>query len=337
MREQDEAVAARLRAIFEARRTRPAARAGRPAGGVSPAAAPAAVAEPGGPADAFSDRSPLAWSDLVPSWPEDLELDRRDHPPRRPQSPPAVTGPPAAPVDPSAWGVRPAWRAPSGGPDADPSGVVDPPRFAAFAGGRLAVFDPGRHGAKALAVVAAVVVAIAGFFAWRARPHVDPVAPPPAATEVAAAAPVTPSGAGEVVVSVAGKVGKPGLVRLAPGARVADAITAAGGARPGVDVAMLNPARKVVDGELILVGVSAPPGAGPVVPAAGGAAPGGPVNLNAATLADLDRLPGVGPVLAQRILAARDAQGGFKTVADLRTVQGIGDSRYDDLKDLVTV
>jgi competence protein ComEA len=335
VREQDEAVAARLRAIFEVRR------------------APA----PGGPADAFADRSPLSWSDLVPSWPEDMEFERHDDPPRRmspppsslssppssllplPSSPPPVAEPSAAPIDPSAWGVRPAWGAPSDHPRADPSAAVDPPRFSAFTGGRLAAFDPGRHGAKALAAVAAVVVAIAAFFAWRARPHVDPVPPPPAptATEVAAAPSAAPSGAGEVVVSVAGKVGRPGLVRLAPGARVADAITAAGGARPGVDVALLNPARKVVDGELILVGVSAPPGTGPVVPAAGGAAPGGPVNLNAATLADLDGLPGVGPVLAQRILDARDAQGGFKTVADLRKVQGIGDSRYADLKDLVTV
>jgi competence protein ComEA len=316
VREQDEAVAARLRAIFEVRRT--------------PAAAVA-------PADAFADRTPLAWSDLVPSWPDDLEFDRRDDPPRRPPPALPVAEPPAAPIDPSAWGVRPAWRAPSGPAGADPSGAAGPPRFTAFAGGRLGAFDPGRHGAKALAVVAAVVVAIAAFFAWRARPHVDPVAPPPAATEVVAAPSTTPSGGTEVVVSVAGKVGRPGLVRLAPGARVADAITAAGGARPGVDVAMLNPARKVVDGELILVGVSAPPGAGPVVPAAGGGAPGGLVNLNAATLAELDALPGVGPVLAQRILDARDAQGGFRTVADLRKVQGIGDSRYQDLKDLVTV
>jgi competence protein ComEA len=143
------------------------------------------------------------------------------------------------------------------------------------------------------------------------------------------------------VIAVGGKVRKPGLVRLPAGARVADALTAAGGADPGVDVALLNLARKVVDGELILVGVTPPPGVttAPAAPAAGGTAPaaGGPINLNTATLADLDTLPGVGPVLAQRILDAREAQGGFKAVGDLRKVEGIGDARYDQLKDLVTV
>jgi competence protein ComEA len=91
---------------------------------------------------------------------------------------------------------------------------------------------------------------------------------------------------------------------------------------------------------LILVGVTPPPGtvvAGPAAPPAAGGPPGGPVNLNTATLADLDTLPGVGPVLAQRILDTRDAQGGFQAVSDLRKVDGIGDSRYEQLKDLVTV
>jgi competence protein ComEA len=216
----------------------------------------------------------------------------------------------------------------------------------------LRAFDPGRRGVRALAAVAAVVIVLAAFFAWRARPRVDPVAPPSfdasaadagagSADKSTAAARDAPSSASvEVVVAVGGKVRKPGLVRLPAGARVADALSAAGGANPGVDVAMLNLARKVVDGELILVGVTPPPGAnvGPAAPAPGGGpAQGGPVNLNTATLADLDGLPGVGPVLAQRILDARDAQGGFKAVSDLRKVSGIGDARYEQLKELVTV
>jgi competence protein ComEA len=98
---------------------------------------------------------------------------------------------------------------------------------------------------------------------------------------------------------------------------------------------MLNLARKVVDGELILVGIAPSPGS--AVAAGPAAAPGGPVNLNTATLADLDTLPGVGPVLAQRILDARTAQGGFRAVGDLRKVDGIGSSRYEQLKELVTV
>ncbi len=203
----------------------------------------------------------------------------------------------------------------------------------------LHAVDPGRPGVRALAAVAVVVVLVAAFLAWRARPRVDPVVAGVAVTS-SPAPPVSGPSPAEVVVAVGGKVRKPGLVRLAPGARVADALTAAGGADPGVDVSALNLARKVTDGELIMVGVAAPPGVTTApVPAGSGAAGagGGLINLNTATLADLDGLPGVGPVLAQRILDARDAQGGFRAVTDLRKVDGIGDARYEQLKDLVTV
>ncbi|WP_433307385.1 helix-hairpin-helix domain-containing protein [Actinoplanes sp. CA-030573] len=208
----------------------------------------------------------------------------------------------------------------------------------------LSAFDPGRRGVKALAAVAAAVVLIAALLAWRSRPHIDTVAPPSFGTTEPAPASadrrIASPAASELVVAVGGKVRKPGLVRLPPGARVADALTAAGGPDPGVDVALLNLARKVVDGELIMVGVTPPPGQAPPTGSAGGAAAGpagGLVNLNTATLTDLDGLPGVGPVLAQRILDARDAQGGFRAVTDLRKVDGIGDARYEQLKDLVTV
>ncbi|MEU5941506.1 helix-hairpin-helix domain-containing protein [Micromonospora sp. NPDC047548] len=203
-------------------------------------------------------------------------------------------------------------------------------------------FDPGRRGVRALAAVAVVVVLGAGFWAWRSRPQAEPVRPvsPVSAPDPSAAPEATGTPSGELVVAVAGKVRRPGLVRVPAGARVADAVQAAGGALPGVDVALLNPARKVADGELILVGVATPPGQpGAAAPPAAGAAPalGGLVNLNTATLAQLDGLPGVGPVLAQRILTHRDQHGGFRSVGDLRQVEGIGDTRYEQLKDLVTV
>ncbi|MGH4028235.1 helix-hairpin-helix domain-containing protein [Actinomycetota bacterium Odt1-20B] len=162
----------------------------------------------------------------------------------------------------------------------------------------------------------------------------------------------TPGGAG-IVVDVSGKVRRPGIHRLPPGSRVADALRAAGGLRPGADAEGLNRARLLVDGELVAVGV---PGAGAGPPggsgagAAGGAgtdgaggargvgdatAPSTPVGLNTATAEQLDGLPGVGPVLAQHIIDYRTEHGGFRSVDELREVNGIGDRRFADLQNLV--
>lgn len=170
---------------------------------------------------------------------------------------------------------------------------------------------------RALAAVAVVVAVVAGVLAWRARPDVAPAEPSSPDASVAPAL---------LVVAVAGRVQHPGLIRVPPGARVADAIEAAGGALPDTDLSTLNLARKVVDGELITVGV----------PAAAGA-PGGLVNLNTATLVELQTLPGVGPVLAQRIVDYRDQHGSFAAVEELRSVSGIGEARFAELKGLVTV
>ncbi|WP_433263462.1 helix-hairpin-helix domain-containing protein [Micromonospora vinacea] len=253
----------------------------------------------------------------------------------RPEAPLAGV-PPSSPVDAQPADV-PSFRptVPLAEPSSD--GPALPPESRLPGPG---AFDPGRRGVRALAVVAVVVVVGAAGWAWQARPQSEPVAP--LVSDAASAAPSgdpSASGSGELVVAVAGKVRKPGLVSLPAGSRLADAVQAAGGALPGVDVALLNPARKVTDGELIVVGVTPPPVPGGAAgPAAGGAAPAaGPLNLNTATLAQLDALPGVGPVLAQRILSHRDQHGGFKSVGDLRQVDGIGDARYEQLKDLVTV
>jgi competence protein ComEA len=245
--------------------------------------------------------------------------------------------------------TAPSADVPQAGHDDDPDG----PASGAHRAARLAgpgAFDPGRRGVRALAVVAVVVVLIAAVLAWRARPRPEPVPVPagaPAAVGAGTGEPphhATSGGAAELVVAVAGKVRRPGLVRLAAGARVADAIAAAGGALPGTEVSFLNLARKVTDGELILVGVTAPPGAPDV---AGGSNPGGTpglagpaggkVNLNTATVAQLDSLPGVGPVLAQRIVDHREQHGNFRSVTDLRQVDGIGEARFEQLQELVTV
>lgn len=198
----------------------------------------------------------------------------------------------------------------------------------------LAALDPGRRAVRALAVVAIVVALVVGFLVWRSRPHAEP-APTVAASGVAAAA-AAPSSA-TIVVSVLGRVQRPGLVRLPQGARVADAIEAAGGVLPGTDLGYLNLARKLVDGELLAIGVGPAPSA-PAAGAPGGSGgPPGLINLNTATLAELDTLPGVGPVLAQRIIDHRNRTGGFKSVEELRKVEGVGDARFEQLKDLVTV
>jgi competence protein ComEA len=194
------------------------------------------------------------------------------------------------------------------------------------------IWELGTPGVRALAVFAALVAVLAGVLAWRARPQLQPV--PPAVPSSALSSAAASATGGTLVVAVSGKVRRPGLVRLPAGSRVADAIDAAGGALPGTDLSLLNLARKVTDGELILVGIAVPPGS---AVAAGPAATGGLVNLNTASLDQLQTLPGVGPVLAQRIVDYRDQHGGFKAVADLQKVSGIGDTRYNDLKNRVTV
>ena len=156
----------------------------------------------------------------------------------------------------------------------------------------------------------------------------------------------TPGAAGaEIVVDVSGKVREPGVHRLPAGSRVADALKAAGGVGPGTDTDALNRARFLVDGEQVVVGGPAPaPGVvggpvngGPAGPVGGGGPPGAaaPVSLNTATVDQLDTLPGVGPVLAQHILDYRTQHGGFRSVDELREVNGIGDRRFADLRNLV--
>lgn len=148
-----------------------------------------------------------------------------------------------------------------------------------------------------------------------------------------------------IVVDVSGKVRDPGVHRLPAGSRVEDALRAAGGVRPGTKTDGLNRARFLVDGEQVVVGGPAPvagPVAGGGTAASGstagastGTGPATPVSLNTATPDQLDALPGVGPVLAQHIIDYRTRHGGFRSVDELREVNGIGDRRFADLRDLV--
>ena len=222
-------------------------------------------------------------------------------------------------------------------------------------------WNPGRRGAAALGVAAVALIAGIGWWLAAARPHAVPLtassslpagssmvpstptgspasaAPNPSVSPASAATSATPV---SIVVDVAGRVMHPGIYRLTPSARVYDALEAAGGPRRGVSTVALNLAAPLQDGQQIVVGAS---GVSPLVPAAtpgsssGSSPPGAPVDINTATLEQLETLPGVGPVLGQNILDYRAANGPFTTVDQLADVSGIGDVRLAELRPLVSL
>jgi competence protein ComEA len=158
----------------------------------------------------------------------------------------------------------------------------------------------------------------------------------PAATSVSAASPTAPS---VLVVDVAGAVRRPGLYRLSQGSRIADAIARAGGATRHADTALVNLAAPLADGEQVLVPSAvggAAAAAGAAAAPAGAPSPTAPVDLNTATAEQLDALPGVGPVTAQKIVDYRTQHGPFTSVDDLDAIPGIGPARIADLQGLVT-
>jgi competence protein ComEA len=224
--------------------------------------------------------------------------------------------------------------------------------------------DPGRAGAIALAVVAALAVLVTIFTLVRDKPAPVMSAKLPPVEMASTASPRSSAGpaAGQppgpdrpVVVSVVGLVRTPGLVTLAPGARIADALQAAGGAVDGADTIGLNMARPLDDGEQIVVGLAPisgqPTALGSSVASGSAPIPGAPapvsgsvkpkagevLDLNTATVAQLDALPGVGPVTAAAIVAWRQANGKFTSVDQLADVDGIGPARLEKLRALVRV
>ncbi|MFF0503846.1 helix-hairpin-helix domain-containing protein [Streptomyces fimicarius] len=224
-----------------------------------------------------------------------------------------------------------------------------------------------------LGLVLVAAVALAAVHFWSARPQAvrapepvadeatapalppDPLrsgAPDPVPRPAGEVSPVAGGGVGEsaqIVVDVSGKVRRPGVRRLPAGSRVADALEAAGGVRAGTDMTGLNRARVLMDGEQVVVGLPPGPsafgvagggGAGSVggdgpAGASGGPAPSAPLSLNTATAEQLETLPGVGPLLAQHLIDYRTENGGFRSVDELRQVNGIGDRRFADIQPLV--
>lgn len=190
---------------------------------------------------------------------------------------------------------------------------------------------------RALLILALGAVLVAGWLTWRAQGgEVTGSVLSPGVALPTGSPGVTPgpaTGSAQLVVQVVGAVRRPGVVHLPNGARVVDAIAAAGGVRPGWSAGLLNLARRVVDGEQIVVG----PGPSGAV---SGPSPGGPaarIDLNTADLTALETLPGVGPVTAGRIVDWRQAHGRFASVEQLREVDGIGARTYARLAPLVQV
>ena len=187
-----------------------------------------------------------------------------------------------------------------------------------------------------LALVA--VLLLGARFLVRAGTAAAPVAPPivgAAGSADAAGFGAPAAGATRLVVYVVGAVRRPGLYRLPPGSRVADAVARAGGTTRRADPAALNLAAPIADGEQVLVPAQLPRA---VAAAQGAPVPGmptGPIQLSAATAEQLDSLPGIGPVTAQKIIDYRTAHGAFRSVDDLDDIPGIGPARVEQLRGLV--
>ncbi len=281
---------------------------------------------------------------------------------------------PAAAAVEAAAAEEDAVADPEAGERESPSGVRDRgspsgarARLAGVLRDRTPVWVQTRIGLEpralaALTVVLVVAAGLAGGYFWAGRP--EPVrapelvrAAPVAAAPAVPVAPATRAGPGavpgraaggaRVIVDVGGKVRRPGVLTLPAGSRVADALRAAGGAKPDADLTGLNRARVLFDGEQVLVGLPGLPGlpvggsgSGSVGGSgagggSGGGGPGAPLSLNTATVEQLDTLPGVGPVLARHIVDHRAEHGGFRSVGELREVNGIGERRFAELERLV--
>ena len=257
--------------------------------------------------------------------------------------------------DPEFWGTEPRTVRRSRQPSSEEQPATRPEWWAALVDrARDARIEVG------IGIVVVVVIALVAGVVWyrmafagggappprtagsgaRSEPAVDagPVAIPAGATPVSVTtvAGTRATRGATVVVHVAGAVATPGVLLMPATARVIDAVEGAGGATAEADLDRLNLAAKLVDGQRILVmtvaaaAIADPGGATAVDPAA-------LIDLNAATVAQLETLPGIGPTLAGAIVAERDRRGGFRSVNELREVRGIGDARFADVRDRVTV
>jgi len=193
-------------------------------------------------------------------------------------------------------------------------------------------FNIEKEQKRGLIIIFALTVGIAGFYFFNSRPSMQPALVPDLNSgivqEKVLETPVN------LIINVAGKVNNPGVYQLPQGSRVIDAIKAAGNQRKGVDISDINLARLLVDGEQILVG-SAKPSSGrtPVKKIT----TDNPLDINRATIAQLDTLPGIGPVTAQRIIDYRTKVGRINSVDELKKISGLGGAKFEEIKSLLRV
>jgi competence protein ComEA len=271
------------------------------------------------------------------------------------------------------WRCPPAPAPPAVDPDEQPDarGGWEAIAEADDGQGALRVAPWSRSALRGLTVIVALAVAVAAYWAWSGRPRAVALAPtvvalgspiavpasepsPTPGTSPDGAVPSLPAAVAEpapvatavpqVVVHVTGLVARPGLVRLPLGARVAAALAEAGGVTRRRAADTVNLARVLVDGEQVIVGVPGAPGTVPAAAAATGSPAGTPmgspaavIDLNTATAGALEGLPGVGPVIAARIVEWRTANGAFRSVEELGEVSGIGDAILTQVRARVRV
>ena len=181
---------------------------------------------------------------------------------------------------------------------------------------------------RGLVILLTLTIGLGGFYFLNSRPQAEPVV----IQEIPTAA--TESVTTLLIINVAGKVKNPGVYQLPPGSRVVDALEAAGQQLKGVDISDINLARVLVDGEQILIGSNRTV-SGKV--AAKKITADNPLDINRATIAQLDTLPGIGPVTAQRIIDYRTKAGRINAVDELKKISGLGGVKFEEIKALLRV
>jgi competence protein ComEA len=194
------------------------------------------------------------------------------------------------------------------------------------------MFDFTRREQMFLAVIMVIIIGTSGIVFWKKEKPAAVITPPSSPVEQKKE-PVKPK---EVVVYVSGAVKQPGVIKLPSESRVIDALNQLGGPLPSADLNGINLAALLVDGQQIYVPNQGDGNSGNVM-AVGSKTPAGKVNINTADAVVLDTLPGVGPAMAQKIIDYRKSNGAFRMLEDIKNVPGIGESKYLNLKDKITL